>query len=206
MKFKIILSLVAFATTAAFAQPAAHAGPRFEFEPNVWKKESIGPRSSWTPAPAAATVRSGSTPSASSMLGIPLASIKRAPAPAPVHAAPVAQPNIMAQLMPAQFNNAFGKPAAQAMPMTASPNVMAPVAQAATPKTVKMASAPRSLNRSQNGTARLRRPSYPQSRVAHASPIQTYNTGYVPGSTAPSVFGGSSSTTTAVSGVLKYKH
>ncbi|MFA7340120.1 MAG: hypothetical protein WC028_25295 [Candidatus Obscuribacterales bacterium] len=206
MKFKIILSLMAFATTALFTQTAANASPRFEFEPNVWKKESVGPRSSWTPAPAAPTVRSGSTPSASSMLGIPLASIKRAPAPVPVHAAPVAQPNIMAQLMPAQFNNAFGKPAAQAMPMTASPNVMAPVAQAATPKTVKMASAPRSLNRSQNGTARLRRPSYPQSRVAHASPIQTYNTGYVPGSTAPSVFGGSSSTSTAVTGVLKYKH
>lgn len=206
MKFKIILSLMAFATTALFTQTAAHAGPRFEFEPNVWKKESVGPRSSWTPAPAAPTVRSGSTPSASSMLGIPLASIKRAPAPVPVHAAPVAQPNIMAQLMPAQFNNAFGKPAAQAMPMTASPNAMQPVAAAAPAKTMKMASAPRSLNRSQNGTARLRRPSYPQSRVAHATPIQTYNTGYVPGSTAPSVYGGSSSTTTAVSGVVKYKH
>ncbi|MBP6746328.1 hypothetical protein KA344_13915 [bacterium] len=204
MKFKIILSLMAFATTALFTQTAANASPRFEFEPNVWKKESVGPRSSWTPAPAAPTVRSGSTPSASSMLGIPLASIKRAPAP--VHAAPVAQPNIMAQLMPAQFNNAFGKPAAQAMPMTASPNVMAPVAQAATPKTVKMASAPRSLSRSQNGTARLRRPSYPQSRVAQASPIKTYNTGYVPGSTAPSAFGSGHSTTTAVSGVVKYKH
>jgi hypothetical protein len=204
MKFKIFLSLIAFATTALCTQTAAIAGPRFEFEPNVWKKESVGPRSAWTPAPAAPTVRAGSVPSSSSMLGIPLASIKRAPAP--VHAAPVAQPSIMAQLMPAQFSNAFGKPAAQAIPLTASPNAMAPVAAAAPAKTMKMASAPRSINRSQNGTAHLRRPSYPQARVARANPIQSYNTGYVPGSTAPSAFGSGASTTTAVSGVVKYKH
>ena len=201
MKFKIFLSLMAFATTALFTQTAAHAGPRFEFEPNVWKKEHTGPRSAWTPAPAAATVRSGSTPSASSMLGIPLASIKKAP----VAPAPQAQPNIMAQLMPAQFSNAFGKPAQQVMPMTATPNAMAPVAAAAPAKSMKMASAPR-VSRSQNGLAHLRRPTYPQSRVARATPIQSYNTGYVPGSTAPSVFGGSSSTSTNVSGVVKYKH
>jgi len=200
MKFKIFLSLIAFATTAAFAQPAAHAdSPRFKFPVNYYKiEEPTYPRSSYIP-PAAPTVRSGSTPSAASMLG-PLANLKKAPAP--VHAAPVAQPNIMAQLMPAQFSNAFGKPAAQAIPLTASPQAMQPVAAAAPAKTMKMASAPRSLNRSQNGTAHLRRPSYPQARVARANPIQTYPTGYVPGSTAPSAFGSGYSTQTAVGGKI----
>ncbi|CAN5254858.1 hypothetical protein BH11CYA1_BH11CYA1_45240 [soil metagenome] len=202
MKFKITLSLMAFATSAFFTQTAAHAGPRFEFEPNVWKNDHVTRHASWTPAPAAATVRSGSTPSASSMLGIPLASIRKAPPPAPVQQA---QPSIMAQLMPAAFNNAFGKPVPQAMPLTATPNAMAPVAAAAPAKAMKMASAPR-VSRSQNGMAHLRRPSHPASNVAHANPIQSYGSGYAPGSTAPSSFGGGTSSSTSVSAVVKYKH
>ncbi len=200
MKFKIFLSLIALVATTAISQPAAHAdGARFKFPVNYYKiEEPRYPHSAYIP-PAQPTVRAGSTPSASSMLG-PLANLKRPPAP--VHAAPVQQPNVMAQLVPAAWNNAFGKPQAQQMPLTASPNAMAPVAQAAQPKAIKSASAPRSLSRSQNGTARLRRPVYPQSRVAHANPIQSYSSGYTPGSTAPTSAGGVYSTSATVGGKI----
>ena len=200
MKFKIFLSLIALVATTAISQPAAHAdGARFKFPVNYYKiEEPRYPHSAYIP-PAQPTVRAGSTPSASSMLG-PLANLKRPPAP--VHAAPVQQPNVMAQLVPAAWNNAFGKPQAQAVPLTASPNAMAPVAQAAQPKAIKSASAPRSLSRSQNGTDRLRRPVYPQSRVAHANPIQSYSSGYTPGSTAPTSAGGVYSTSATVGGKI----
>ncbi len=201
MKFKIFLSLIALVATTAISQPAAHAdGARFKFPVNYYKiEEPRYPHSAYIP-PAQPTVRAGSTPSASSMLG-PLANLKRSPAPA-VQAAPVQQPNVMAQLVPAAWNNAFGKPQAQQMPLTASPNAMAPVAQAAQPKAIKSTSAPRSLSRSQNGTARLKRPVYPQSRVARANPIQSYPTGYTPGSTAPTNVGGGYSTSATVGGKI----
>lgn len=200
MKFKIFLSLIALVATTAISQPAAHAdGARFKFPVNYYKiEEPRYPHSAYIP-PAQPTVRAGSTPSASSMLG-PLANLKRPPAP--VQAAPAQQPNVMAQLVPAAWNNAFGKPQAQAVPLTASPNAMAAVAQAAQPKAIKAASAPRSLSRSQNGTAHLRRPVYPQSRVARANPIQSYPTGYVPGSTAPTSVGGGYSTSATVGGKI----
>jgi hypothetical protein len=108
----------------------------------------------------------------------------------------------MAQLVPAAWNNAFGKPQAQAMPLTASAKPMAQVAQAAQPKAIKSTSASRPLSRSQNGTARLKRPVYPQSRVAHANPIQSYSSGYTPGSTAPTNVGGGYSTSATVGGKI----
>jgi hypothetical protein len=167
---------------------------------NYYKiEEPRYPHSAYIP-PAQPTVRAGSTPSASSMLG-PLANLKRPPAPA-VQAAPVQQPNVMAQLVPAAWNNAFGKPQAQQMPLTASPKAMVQVAQAAQPKAIKSTSVPRSLSRSQNGTAHLRRPSYPQSRVARANQIQSYPTGYTPGSTAPTNVGGGYSTSATVGGKI----
>jgi len=201
MKFKIFLSLIALVATTAISQPAAHAdGARFKFPVNYYKiEEPRYPHSAYIP-PAQPTVRAGSTPSASSMLG-PLATLKRPPAPA-VQAAPVQQPNVMAQLVPAAWNNAFGKPQAQQMPLTASPKAMAPMAQAAQPKAIKSTSASRPLSRSQNGTARLRRPVYPQSRVAHANPIQSYSSGYTPGSTAPTNVGGGYSTSATVGGKI----
>ena len=200
MKFKIFLSLIALVATTAISQPAAHAdGARFKFPVNYYKiEEPRYPHSAYIP-PAQPTVRAGSTPSASSMLG-PLASLKRPPAP--VQAAPAQQPNVMAQLVPAAWNNAFGKPQAQQMPLTASPNAMAAVPQAAQPKAIKAASAPRPLSRSQNGTAHLRRPVYPQSRVARANQIQSYPTGYTPGSTAPTSVGGVYSTSATVGGKI----
>jgi hypothetical protein len=201
MKFKIFLSLIALVATTAISQPAAQAdGARFKFPVNYYKiEEPRYPHSAYIP-PAQPTVRAGSTPSASSMLG-PLANLKRPPAPA-VQAAPVQQPNVMAQLVPAAWNNAFGKPQAQQMPLTASPKAMAQVAQAAQPKAIKSTSVPRSLSRSQNGTAHLRRPSYPQSRVARANQIQSYPTGYTPGSTAPTNVGGGYSTSATVGGKI----
>ena len=109
MRFKILLSLIAFVATAALAQPAAHAdGPRFIMESNYWLKEQSVRRNTYNNlAPAAATVRAGSTPSGSSVLGMPLASIRRPPAQ--MQMAPVMQPNVMAQFTPPAFNTAFGR-------------------------------------------------------------------------------------------------
>ncbi len=187
MKIKILLSLIAFAATAALAQPAAHAdGPRFIMEPNYWPKEQSVRRNTYNNlAPAAlATVRSGSTPSSSSIIPMPLASIKRPPVQ--MQMAPVMQPNVMAQLSAPSFNSAFGKPGV--LPMTANPNLISMPTQRPVVKTDKVAPSPVILSRSQNGFPKMVKRSAPV-KAAPQTQIKNYPTGFESGSTAPSVSG-----------------
>lgn len=189
MRFKILLSLIAFVATAALAQPAAHAdGPRFKFPVNYYKiEEPTYPRSSYVP-PVASTVRAGSTPSGSTMLGIPLANIKRAAVPA--HVTPLMQPNVMAQFTPPSFNTAFGRPGA--LPMTANPSLKSVSIQTPAVKSQKSVSAPKTFSHSQNGFPKMvkrTRPSNPANAIARSNQIKNYNTGFEAGPTNPSVFG-----------------
>lgn len=185
MKIKILLSLIAFAATAALAQPAANADPRFKFAGTTWRQDHVESRHSYNNlAPAAATVKSGSTPSGSSIIGMPIASIKRVPAQTPM--ASVMQPNVMAQLSAPSFNSAFGKPGT--LPMTANPNLMSPPTQRPAVKTHKVAPSQIILSRSQNGFPKMIKRSAPV-KGAPQTQIKSYPTGFESGSTAPSVSG-----------------
>ncbi|MBP6746327.1 hypothetical protein KA344_13910 [bacterium] len=200
MKTKNLLLLIAFAATAALAQPAAHAnGPRFIYEANTWPLEHVARRHSYNNlAPAAATVRAGSTPSgSSSVIGIDLARLKRAPAQ--MQMAPVMQPNVMAQFTPPSFNTAFGKPGA--LPMTANPKLMSVPAPLAPAKTHKTVSAPKTFSHSQNGFPKMVKRTRP-SNAHPVSQIKSYTNGFESGSTAPSISGSAMNVEQRVGGKL----
>ncbi len=211
MNFKIFLSVIALAVTTVAAQPAARAdeggggNARWKFAPNVYRLEQpTGPRQHAFNEPPMQQVRRGQTPGVHNMLGFNPATLKR-----PVAAVPQQQPNVMAQLVPPGFNNLFGKPTSNGTAATAHANnlpltaQMAPPAAAIATKAAVRAPIRRSNN---NVMAHMRRPARSQSRTASAGPIASYGqgVGYIPGSTAPGVTGGSgSSTNTSVMGVIK---
>lgn len=184
MKIKILLSLIAFAATAALAQPAAQASPRFIFEGTTWRQDHVERRHSYNTLAPAAMVRAGSTPSSSSIIPMPLASIKRSPVQ--MQMTPVSQPNVMAQLSAPSFNSAFGKPGT--LPMTANPNLMSPLTQRPVVKTHTVAPSPIILSRSQNGFPKMVKRTAPV-KAAPQTQIKSYPTGFESGSTAPSVSG-----------------
>lgn len=199
MKTKNLLLLIAFAATAALAQPAAHAdGPRFKFPVNYYKiEEPTYPRSSYVP-PVASTVRAGSTPSgSSSVIGMDLARLKRPPAQ--MQMAPVMQPNVMAQFTPPAFNTAFGRPGA--LPMTANPKLMSVSAPLAPAKTHKTVSAPKTFSHSQNGFPKMVKRTRP-SNAHPVSQIKSYTNGFESGSTAPSISGSGMNVEQRVGGKL----
>ena len=190
MRIRILLSLIVFAATAALAQPAAHAdGPRFIMEPNYWPKQQAVRRNTYNNynnlAPAAATVRSGSTPSATSILGRPLASIKRQ---APMQVAPVMQPNVMAQAAPSAFNPAFGR---AMLPMTAQPQSL-PMSPEQPPVAArKMVSPAKTYVHTQNAYPKLQKRTNSANNIARSNQIKNYNSGFESGSTDPSSFASS---------------
>lgn len=211
----LTLSIISVAAAVAASSPAQaqEAGEqrrpsaRWDFAPNVWKKETIPmPRGYNAPAPAAvAAVRSGSVPG-KSMLGLDPTYLAKAPAPlsAPlvrvnqaVSAVPIAKSNSPLEA----FKAAFGKPISVAPTMVAA----APQALSATPastlpsagRSVSARPLHRPLSRSTAGTAKLLTP---QHRAAAAPAIANYGSlGFTPGAYTPSA-GSGMSTNTAVNG------
>ncbi len=210
MNFKIFLSVIALAVTTVAAQPAARADEggggnmRWKFAPNVYRlEEPTGPRHHAFHEPPAQQVRRGQTPGVHNMLGFNPATLKK-----PVAAVPQQQPNVMAQLVPPGFNNLFGKPTstgtaatAQAKPLTA---LMAPTASTLAPSRPAVKAPVRRMASNNNVMARMRRPARSQSHNASAGPIASYGqgVGYIPGSTAPGVTGGSGGANATVNGKL----
>ncbi|CAN5254980.1 hypothetical protein BH11CYA1_BH11CYA1_45250 [soil metagenome] len=203
MRLRVLLSLVVFAATAALAQPEANAQQaRFVFEPHYTRGDHVERRRSYNqlaPLAVQATVKPGSTPKGSSMIGIDLAKLKRAAAPVRT---PAPQPFVQARIAPASFNNSFGKP----LPMTANPKLLS-----ASPNTMArvkpraVASLPKSTNRSQNGYPKLVKHATPRNVVASRSKIQSYDSGYTPGSTVPSTVGSGYRTQQNVGGKIIHK-
>jgi hypothetical protein len=202
MNFKIFLSLIAIATGTVMAQPEAQAqGARFKFAPTVYKLEE--PTGAHVPSvynPPPRTVNSGSVPKGHSMLGFNPAMLKKQ---APPVAVIQAQPSTQASLMPAAFNNLFGKPTSaqtNALPLTAAPATAMPMA--ATPQKVA-----KQVSRSNGVSGRLRtRPAQRPMIARSASPnsIASYGgRGYQPGSTVPTgSFGSGGGTTQDVNGKI----
>lgn len=213
MNFKIFLSVIALAATSIAALPAAQAqegggNARWKFAPNVYKLEQpTGPRQHAFSEPPLQQVRRGATPSAANMLGFNPAQLKKPVVVAQAPAQP--QQNVMSQLGVPNFNNLFGKPTGEASKATASALPMTaqmPKAGAIAPTKPAAVRAPiRHIASNNNVAGHLRRPAHSRPTMASAGPIQSYGQGqgYVPGSTAPGVSGGSSSASTAVMGVIK---
>jgi len=167
-------------------------------------EQPTGPRQHAFNEPPMQQVRRGQTPGVSNMLGFNPATLKK-----PVAAVPQQQPNVMAQLVPPGFNNLFGKPTSNGTAATAHANnlpltaQMAPAASALSPSRPAVKAPVRRMASNNNVMARMRRPARSQSHTASAGPIASYGqgVGYVPGSTAPGVTGGSGGRTdTTVNG------
>lgn len=207
MKFKFLLSVMSLIAIAGFSLPAANAqegggapSQRWHFAPNVYAVEQpTGPKHHYASySPATRTVTTGSVPKGSSFLGINPAILKpRMPAPIP-------QPIVTAQVVPAHFDNAFGKP------MTASPTALPLTANPAAAMAQPKAAAPRvshpSRSHAQSVNGRLRTPVQPRALSASPRAIASYGqgNGYTPGYNTPSA-GSGYSTSTAVSASLRHK-
>ncbi len=127
----LTLTIISVAAAVAAAQPAVQAqeerrtpSARWDFAPNVWKKESIPMPHGYNSAPVA-NVRSGAVPS-SKMFGLDPNYLAKAPAPM---AAPLIHVNHAVSAIPIAakpknpleaFQHAFGKPISAAPPMVAS--------------------------------------------------------------------------------------
>lgn len=181
MKIKFFLALMAVSTCALLAQPAAQADPpsaRFKYPVNYWKMEGAtgpGAQPAYTPPPR--TVNSGSVPKGSSILGInPKMLAKHAPPVAVISSQPVNN----ASGVPL-FNNMFGSPkTGNALPLTAAPAKITPIAQA--PYKV----AKHTSNSGVNGHLRTKPAPRYIARAGGPARINSYgNQGYTAGSTMP---------------------
>ncbi len=130
----LTLTIISVAAAVAAAQPAVqaqeaetrHSSARWDFAPNVWKKETMQlPRNHGYESGPAVNVRSGSVPK-SNMLGLDPNYLAKAPAPM---AAPLVHINHAVSAVPIAakpknpleaFQHAFGKPISAAPPMVAS--------------------------------------------------------------------------------------
>lgn len=203
MNYKILLSLIAIAAGTVVAQPEAQAqGARFKFAPTTYKlEEPTGAHQHSVYNPPPRTVNAGSVPKGTSMLGFNPATLKKQ---APPVAVIQAQPTTQASIMPAAFNNLFGKPTSaqtNALPLTAAPATAMPMA-AAPQKVAKHVS---SSSSGVNGRLRTKIPPRYIARSASPGRIANYgNQGYTPGSTAPTrnYGSGGSSSSTSVAGTI----
>lgn len=213
MKIKLLLSVMSLFAVASISLPSAQAqeagsapSQRWQFAPNYYKvEEATGPKHHYASyQPATRTVRTGSVPRGSAFLGINPEVLK----PRPAAPAPIQQPVVTAQLQPANFNNAFGKPmtaAANPMPLTANPAAaMAPTKPVTTPHIAQ--SSPRhSSSNSRNVAGRvLRRPTAASMMSAPRALSYGQGNGYQQGINIPSANSGTGFGSSAtVSGVIR---
>jgi hypothetical protein len=219
-----ILSTIAIIAASSTVQSAEAQGARFHFQPNVWKNEAAKlPPGYGEPAPNPHSVRHGSVPKASSMLGIDPTML--APRPQQVARGPRVAPIAQTQLSgipsftsvvpmlnpfaPVANKGQFGQPLSSS-PVVASlpPQARPQVAQAKPPAPASVNSNVQGTIKSRRSTNNLRGRMVPPARALAAkqgSPIQSYgsNFGYTPGSTVPT--GSGFSTHTSVNGVVLYK-
>ncbi|HEY9678457.1 MAG TPA: hypothetical protein V6C76_10640 [Drouetiella sp.] len=205
----LTLSIISVATAVAASQPAnAQDRPsaRWDFAPNVWKKESIAmPRGYNAPTPAA--VRAGSMPTKNSLLGDP-GFLAKAPTAPLIHvnqqvaAVPLPKP---APNPFEAFKNAFGKPISST-PMIAQslPPMSVPAVSANKGVHAVLAHKPVSVGTGVHGVLHSHRPVGATAKPAALPPVANYgNTGYRPGAFTPTAGSGSNMSTSAnVSGVL----
>ena len=199
MKSQIITLniLSAIAATCFVIQPAQAAdagGARFKFAPTYWKQEAAQ-------APAVEhNVQSGSVPVSSKFLGLDPKMLAKPQVVTTVAAKPVFT-QVTPQMLPSNFNSAFGKPAEP-------PQVASAPAQA---KAVKLpqhgahAIAHRGIHASEQVAAKLVKHAQDPSMVANAgNRVESYgkNFGYVPGTYVPTSTGDGMSTQTDVHGKL----
>ncbi len=214
----LTLSIISVAAAVAASAPAQaqEAEPRrpsarWDFAPNVWKKETI-PMPRGYNAPAQAAVRSGAVPG-KSMLGLDPGYLAKAPAPMPAplvrNTQAVAAVPIRSNAPLEAFKAAFGKPISAApTPMIASaPQSLPPIPAAAAPSASRQVSARpihRTLSRSTNGTAKLLTP---QHRPAPVPAVANYGSlGFTPGPMVPSSGSSGSGATTSVRATLWNNH
>lgn len=210
----LTLSIISVAAAVAASAPAQaqeaeqrRPSARWDFAPNVWKKETIPmPRGYNAPAPAA--VRAGAVPSRN-VLGLDPTYLAKPPAPMP---APLVRNTTSVAAVPIKpsspleaFQKAFGKPISAApTPMIASaPQSLPPIPVAAAPSAGKYVSARpihRSLSRSTNGTAKLLTA---QHRPAPVPAVANYGSlGFTPGPMVPSSGSSGNGATTSVRATL----
>ncbi len=214
----LTLSIISVAAAVAASSPAQaqeaeqrRPSARWDFAPNVWKKETLPmPRGYNAPAPVA--VRSGAVPG-KSMLGLdPSYLAKAPPAPAPMPA-PLVRVNQAVSAVPIAvkpaspleaFQKAFGKPVSAAPVMVAAaPQGMSATPAAVGPSTRSVAARripSRSANSNLNG--RLLTPQRHTGLAARpAAPIASYGSSFFsPVPFNPASAGSGSSTSATVSG------
>jgi hypothetical protein len=211
----LTLSIISVAAAVAASAPAQaqeaeqrRPSARWDFAPNVWKKETIPmPRGYNAPAPAA--VRAGAVPSRN-VLGLDPTYLAKAPAPMP---APLVRNTTSVAAVPIKpsspleaFQKAFGKPISAApTPMIASaPQSLPPIPVAASPSAGRSVSARpihRTPIRSSNGlTGKLLTP---QHRPAPVPAVANYGSlGFTSGPMVPTTGSTGSGASTSVSAKL----
>lgn len=212
----LTLSIISVAAAVAASAPAQaqEAEPRrpsarWDYAPNVWRKETIPMPRGYNAAPQTA-VRSGAVPSRN-VLGLDPTYLAKAPAPMPaplvrntqaVSAVPINKPSAPLEA----FKAAFGKPISAAPPMVAAlPQGMSAAPASTMPSAAKSVSAhlrPRStpVSHSTGVAARLMTP---QHRPAPVPAVANYGSlGFTPGSIVPSSGSTGSGATTSVRATL----
>lgn len=214
----LTLSIISVAAAVAASSPAQaqeaeqrRPSARWDFAPNVWKKETLPmPRGYNAPAPVA--VRSGAVPK-SSVLGLdPGYLAKTPPAPAPMPA-PLVRVNQAVSAVPIAvrpaspleaFQKAFGKPVSAAPVMVAAaPQGMSAMPTSTLPSANRSVAGhirPRSATTGLHGV--LKTPQHRPGLAARpAAPIASYGSNFFsPVPFNPASAGSGSSTSATVSG------
>ncbi|HEY9683510.1 MAG TPA: hypothetical protein V6C86_18170 [Oculatellaceae cyanobacterium] len=215
----LTLSIISVAAAVAASAPAQaqEAEPRrpsarWDFAPNVWKKETIPMPRGYNAAPQAA-VRSGAVPS-KNVLGLDPTYLAKAPAPMP---APLVRNTQAVSAVPIKsnapfeaFKAAFGKPiSASPTPMIASaPQSLPAIPATAAPSSSRAVSGhirPRPVSHAATGVSG--RLMTPQHRPAPVPAVANYGSlGFTPGPMVPSSGSSGSGATTSVRATLWNNH
>ncbi len=216
----LTLSIISVAAAVAASSPAQaqeaeqrRPSARWDFAPNVWKKETLPmPRGYNAPAPVA--VRSGAVPG-KSMLGLdPSYLAKAPPAPAPMPA-PLVRVNQAVSAVPIAvkpaspleaFQKAFGKPVSAAPVMVAAaPQALSAPGPSALPSAGRQVSARRIPSHRPSVSTNTAIKMLPK-RSAPAAIANYGSLGFTPGAYTPTAGSSGSGATTSVRATLWNKH
>jgi len=224
-KFALLSTTIAIIAASSTVQSAEAQGARFKYAPNIYKmEESRMPAGYGQPAANPHSVKPGSMPNASSLLGFTPGSLpqRSAPRPAP-RVAPIAATTVAASpswtnavpflnpFAPVANKGQFGQPLNPNVPPVVAS--LPPQAAKAQPKSIAPASTSTGVSgkinarRASTAVAARRIPRATGLAAKPGTPIQSYgnNFGYQAGSTMPAGSGASTTVHGDVYGRVLYK-